>query len=416
MTLPRFLQIHTLTPYAAALLNRDDVGRAKRLPFGGVNRTRVSSQCLKRHWRTAVGDWSLDGLGAPMSVRSRQTFVQQIAQPLRAEGFADDAILAVVEAFQAVLLGESAKAKAEKAKGKDAKDKEAGKDAEADRDPLADLKTGQVLVLGHPEVEFIRSQARALLQSATTPKDARKAVEALFKDKETLANFKALRLACGLDAALFGRMVTSDILARGDAAVHVAHSFTVHGEDSEPEFFTAVDDLEKAAGELGSGMMGDSELTSGLFYGYVVIDLPLLLSNLEGVPAREWEQADRTLALGVVERLIRLIASVSPGAKLGSTAPYAYAHTVLVELGDRQPRTLANAFLKPVRVATGDDLAATANARLSEYLTRFDAMYGAGEQRLIASLEPVTDLPATRTAGLADLTGRITAALGGASS
>lgn len=406
MTLPRFLQIHTLTPYAAALLNRDDVGRAKRLPFGGVNRTRVSSQCLKRHWRTAVGDWSLDGLGAPMSVRSRQTFVQQVAQPLREEGFAEEAILAVVEAFQAVLLGESAKAKAEKAKGKD-------KDAENERDPLADLKTGQVLVLGRPEVEFILSQARSLLAAATTAKDARKAVESLFKDKETLANLKALRLAAGLDAALFGRMVTSDILARGDAAVHVAHSFTVHGEESEPEFFTAVDDLEKAAGELGSGMMGDSELTSGLFYGYVVIDLPLLVSNLEGCAVADWEKADRTLATGVVERLIRLIASVSPGAKLGSTAPYAYAHTVLVELGDRQPRTLANAFLKPVRVTGGDDLAARANEQLAGYLNRFDGMYGPGEQRLIASLDAVPGLPATHLTGLADLTGQVLAALGG---
>lgn len=400
MTLPRFLQIHTLTPYAAALLNRDDMGRAKRLPFGGATRTRVSSQCLKRHWRTAVGEWSLEGLGAPMSIRSRQTFVQEVARPLRAEGFDEEAILAVVEAFQAVLLGESAKAKAGKAKEK------AG---DSGRDLLDDLKTGQVLVLGRPEVEFILSLARSILGGAGGAKDARKAVEALFKDKETLANLKALRLASGLDAALFGRMVTSDILARGDAAVHVAHSFTVHAEDSEPEFFTAVDDLEKAAGELGSGMMGDSELTSGLFYGYVVIDLPLLVSNLEGCEVRDWEKADRTLAAGVVERLIRLIASVSPGAKLGSTAPYAYAQTVLVELGDRQPRTLANAFLKPVRTRTGEDLATAANGRLADYLSRFDGMYGPGEQRLLASMDAIDGLPAT--GGLGDLTDRVVAAL-----
>ena len=34
MTLPRFLQIHTLHSYPAALLNRDDAGLAKRLPYG----------------------------------------------------------------------------------------------------------------------------------------------------------------------------------------------------------------------------------------------------------------------------------------------------------------------------------------------------------------------------------------------
>ncbi|MDR3518479.1 MAG: type I-E CRISPR-associated protein Cas7/Cse4/CasC [Azospirillaceae bacterium] len=393
MTLPRFLQIHTLTPYAAALLNRDDVGRAKRLPFGGVNRTRVSSQCLKRHWRTVAGDWSLAGLAVPMSVRSRQTFVRLIAAPLQAEGFDDAAIRAVVEGFQAALLGESAKAKAEKAKGKAA--------AADDDTGLEALKTGQVLVLGQPEVDFIRDAARTLLQQATPAKEARKAVDAYLKDKSNRANLESLRLAAGLDAALFGRMVTSDILARGDAAVHVAHSFTVHAEESEPEFFTAVDELERAAGELGSGMMGDSELTSGLFYGYVVVDLPLLVANLEGCDPTGWETADRHLATALLQRLIHLIAATSPGAKLGSTAPYAYAQTVLVELGNRQPRTLANAFLKPVRASAGDgDVWLAATSRIARYLTRFDAMYGAGEQRRVASLDAIDGIPAVAAPGL----------------
>ena len=42
--LPRFIQISTLTTYPASLLNRDDSGLSKRIPFGGVSRTRVSSQ------------------------------------------------------------------------------------------------------------------------------------------------------------------------------------------------------------------------------------------------------------------------------------------------------------------------------------------------------------------------------------
>ena len=49
----RFLQIHSLHGYSAALLNRDDSGLAKRITYGGRVRTRVSSQCLKRHWRMA---------------------------------------------------------------------------------------------------------------------------------------------------------------------------------------------------------------------------------------------------------------------------------------------------------------------------------------------------------------------------
>ena len=62
MTTPRFLQIHTLHSYPAALLNRDDSGLAKRMPFGGATRTRISSQCLKRHWRVAEDDYALKSL------------------------------------------------------------------------------------------------------------------------------------------------------------------------------------------------------------------------------------------------------------------------------------------------------------------------------------------------------------------
>ena len=42
----------------------------------------------------------------------------------------------------------------------------------------------------------------------------------------------------------------------------------------------AIDELAREEGEQGSGHINASELTSGLFYGYVVVDLSLLLSNL----------------------------------------------------------------------------------------------------------------------------------------
>src|SRR3546814_2554578 len=158
-------------------------------------------------------------------------------------------------------------------------------------------------------------------------------------------------------------MVTSDILARCGAAVHVAHAFTVNAEEAEPDYFTAVDDLTRDAGEQGSGHINSTELTSGLFYGYVVVDGPKLVENLSG---------DAALGARSVESLIHLIATVSPGAKLGSTAPYAAAELVMVEAGGRQPRSLANAFMRPV---PDKDLQEQAVAAMSDYLARFDAMY-----------------------------------------
>ena len=365
----RFLQLHTLTGYSATLLNRDDIGRAKRLPFGGSDRIRVSSQCLKRHWREAAGEWSLQDLGSGKSTRSRRVFSDVIAVRLKEERrLSDDQIVNVLIPIRAAVLGESIKARQAR------KDKQATEGA----GPLASLHTDQVIVLGEPEIAFLTEIATELVQNDAEA--TAKAVEAYFKDKEKKANLKALAIGAGLDAAIFGRMVTSDLMARTDSAVHVAHSFTVHAEETEPDYFSALDDLVAAEGELGSGHINTSELTSGLFYAYVVVDLRQLVSNLSD---------DRTLAMEVIRRLVHLIATVSPGAKRGATAPYACAELVLTEAGNRQPRTLANAFMNPVPKKGAKE---QASAAIGEYLGRYDTMYGTHESRRIATMiEPAPD-------------------------
>lgn len=367
----RFLQIHTLTPYAATLLNRDDIGRAKRLPFGGADRIRVSSQSLKRHWRRSVDEWSLERLDGGLAVRSRHVFDWQIAPKLQAEGIPDAVIGAVLRAFKAKLLGESDKAKAGAAKA-------------SAEEPLAGLMTQQVIVLGKPEIEYVTRSAIEVAAGVTDEKAAAEAVATFFKNRERADNFRALIRGAGLDAAMFGRMVTSDILARCDAAVHVAHAFTVNAEEAEPDYFTAVDDLTQDAGEQGSGHINSTELTSGLFYGYVVVDVPKLVENLAG---------DAALASRSVESLLHLIATVSPGAKLGSTAPYAYSELMMVEAGTRQPRSLANAFMRPV---ADRGLQEAAISAMSNYLSRLDGMYKGVEDRRFASVHDAAAFPAER--------------------
>src|SRR5690625_6219390 len=124
-------------------------------------------------------------------------------------------------------------------------------------------------------------------------------------------------------------MGNSYSLARGDVPIHVLLSFTSYEEERESDFFSAGDvllrDERVLSGELGAGHINSTELSSGLFYNYVVVDIPLLVSNLQGVERNAWDEADKSLAAEVVKRLIQLIATVSPGAKLGSTAPYSYA-------------------------------------------------------------------------------------------
>ena len=107
MTAPRFLQIHTLHSYPAALLNRDDSGLAKRLPFGGAVRTRISSQCLKRHWRVAEDEFSISHIG-PDAFRSRNVVERTVMQPLHNAGeTSGDVLEAVEKAFNIGVYGKT---------------------------------------------------------------------------------------------------------------------------------------------------------------------------------------------------------------------------------------------------------------------------------------------------------------------
>lgn len=391
MTAPKFIQIHTLHSYPGTLLNRDDAGLAKRLPFGGVERLRISSQCLKRHWRMAEDGWALGGIDPAIGVstRSRRTWKVLIQEPLLAEGLPRNAVDAVLAAMQVELYGESKKAKAAKA----------GKETEID------LERDELVVLGRPEIDYLANEARRVAGLAGG--DA-KAIAAELKSLRK--NLHALRAGAGIDAAMFGRFVSGDRDARVDAAVHVAHAFTVHEQASEPDYFTAVDDLQAEEQGSGAGHLNTADLTSGVYYGYVAIDLPLLVSNLEGVGRKSWLEADRSLAARTVEALLHLIAKVTPGAKKGSTAPYDYASLVLVEAGDEQPRTLANAFIKPVNRQPLDAVAAEA---LAGHVAAIDGMYGSEARRWLATRHAV-EVEGAERAAFPVLTRAVASAIAGA--
>ena len=360
----RFLQIHSLHGYPAALLNRDDSGLAKRMTYGGRVRTRISSQCLKRHWRIAGGPHSFDGIdGAVAAVRSRETVTRRVIEPLREAGH-DPAVVDAIEArFQSAVYG----------------------------DKGTDRGSRQPLLLGEPEIEYLAKEAGEIARTSNNDSKAADKVAAEWA-KGANANMKALREGCklpgGLAAAMFGRMVTSDPEANIDAAIHVAHAFTVHGEESESDYFTVFDDLKRVEDDAGAGHIGETEITAGLFYGYVVLDRGALLRNLGG---------DADMAGQVAERFVHLVATVSPGAKLGSTAPYGYASWMFLEAGDRQPRSLAEAFRDPCRPSTE---AAESAAR--DHLEKLDNVYGAEETRRFASLNG-REMPEAERLSLAGL-------------
>jgi CRISPR system Cascade subunit CasC len=264
------------------------------------------------------------------------------------------------------------------------------------------LETGQAVLLGHAEIDYLVQRCATLAGEHAEEKALKAAIAGFLKEEKK--NIEAMRLGSGLESALFGRMVTSDVLASRDAAVYVAHAFTVHEAQVENDYFTVVDDLLQEAGEAGSAGIFDTELASGLYYGYVVVDVPQLVANLEGVAIQDWDKASpeqRELAGRVVQNLLHLIATVSPGAKRGSTAPFEWAKFMLVEAGDWQPRSLAGAFQNALS-ANQPALRQAAVQSMADQIARMDAAYGAPLARRFLAVDEVS-VPGAQQLPLKDL-------------
>lgn len=362
----RFLQLHSLASYPGTLLNRDDAGMAKRLPFGGTVRSRVSSQALKRRWRFAGQEnheaaravpFSLQSLGIPMGERSKEVVERQVL-PAALQGLATphDSVLAQLrDKLLAALYG----------------------------DKGVDIDKRQALFFGQPEIDYLISVAAALLPQAPQGEPDKPTLKLWGETVDSAVkplrdNLLTLARGAGLESALWGRMVTSDTRANRDAAVHVAHAFSVHAIERELDYVTAVDDLRRRDGDAGSAGIFDAELTSGLYYVYLCVDLALLKANLGD---------DASMVGAVLARLLNLVARVSPGAKKGSTAPHSQAEWLLAELGADQPRTLANAFRNAVPL-DGGQVFERSMAALEQHLAQLDAAYGANTQRAQLSATP----------------------------
>jgi len=333
------------------LLNRDDAGLAKRIPFGDAVRLRISSQCMKRHWREAMQE----ALDLPGGIRSREFFSRIVLPRLTKEkGIEPDRARGLTESLVAKLVSGGV-------------------------DKSKPMSMSQPALFGKPEADFFVNLLAECAEQGDE-KAAKAAVEQRLKtDKK---NFKAMlaqaghgHLYAGFEGALFGRFVTSDILARSDAAVHVAHPFTVQAIDTEMDYFTVVDDLNKDE-ETGAAHAGDMELGAGIYYGYVVVDIPLLVSNFTGCEREEWRTRNHDDVKHALRALMKAIATVSPGAKLGATAPYARAELALFEAGTEQPRTLANAYLQALKPGPHEAPMQQAVTALARHLQAIDDMYG----------------------------------------
>lgn len=330
----RFLQLHLLTEYPISNPNRDDLGRPKTARIGGELRQRISSQALKRAIRTHEAFRSaLEG----HTGQRTQRMGEQIIAHLTAKGVEPNKASEIAKQIVPVF----------------------GKLDEKRKPELA--RTAQLAFVSPDERAAALDLAERVLAGEQPP-----------KDKE-LAKL-VMRSADGaVDIAMFGRMLADNADLNRDAAVQVAHAFTVNRVVIEDDFYTAVDDLKEKSEDAGAGFVGEAGFGAGLYYLYVCVNRPLLIENLNG---------DRQLSARGLEELVRAASMAVPSGKINSFANHARAKFILAERGDAQPINLAGAFTVPVK---GPDLLDEAVRRLEKERKGFADSYGIvadGEMRL----------------------------------
>ena len=323
----RFIQLHILTSYPPSNLNRDDTGRPKTAVVGDCTRLRISSQSLKRAWRTSdVFETTLKGhIGTrtkEMGSKAYQLLLEKNVSEKNAREWAK------------LIASQFGKLKSDK--------KSANNE---------DLHVEQLVHFSPEEDQAIIALVAKLAETEVAPTEA---------DLQLLRKHHS-----AADIAMFGRMLASSPAFNTEAAVQVAHAITVHKVAVEDDYFIAVDDLNNGETDRGAAHIGEAGFGAGVFYLYLCINRELLLQNLGG---------DAKLTQQALNALLNAVTKVSPTGKQNSFASRAYAGFVLAEKGDQQPRSLAQAFLKPVK---DSDTLGRAISELSKRRDNFNAVYGA---------------------------------------
>ena len=322
-----FLQFHLLTSYGPSNPNRDDQGRPKQAMMGGAPRLRLSSQSVKRAIRESAF-FALD-LKGNQGTRTKRLF-EKLKDHLAAAGCAPAAAQKPAEEV-AKIFGKL--------------------EAPKKDDPDAMMAT-TLAFISPAEWKLAEELAAKIVAGEALPKD---------KDLKKLV----LRRADGaVDIAMFGRMLADDADFNRDAAVQVGHAITTHAAQAEEDWYSAVDDLNKAS-DTGAAHLGESAFGSGIYYQYVCVNVDLLIENLGG---------DKALAAKGLQALARALATATPTGKQNSHAHRPRAAYIRAERGPQAPRDLTGAFFQPIKA---QPWAANSVAELESMAAKIDRAYGA---------------------------------------
>ncbi|GAA4239765.1 type I-E CRISPR-associated protein Cas7/Cse4/CasC [Actinomadura meridiana] len=339
---PKYIDVHVLQTLPYNNVNRDDLGSPKTLVYGGTPRTRVSSQAWKRPVRLMVEDQ----LGEP-AARTRRV-PGHVSERLQKRGWPKE----LADAAGRQIL-------------RSAGEKETGLKGEKDGSsaalfylPISALDDLADLAAEHRDA--IAAEAGKKKPDAVLPKD---------RLNELITERNA-------SITLFGRMLAEIPGAGVDGNVQFAHAFTTHGTDPEIDFFTAVDDLNKAD-QHGSGHMNSAEFSAGVFYRYACLDIAGLTRGLAGDKVSGPSADDLEYAARLTGSFLAAFLSALPSGKQNSTAANSLPDLVYLAVRSDRPISLAPAFESPVR-AEAEGWAVPSFRRLADHSTKIRRLWGTG--------------------------------------
>ncbi|MBM3334252.1 type I-E CRISPR-associated protein Cas7/Cse4/CasC [Candidatus Sumerlaeota bacterium] len=353
------IEIHAIQNHGPANLNRDDLGAPKTCYFGGVLRSRISSQCIKRSIRTSDEFKLLCG-----GIRTRR-LPQYLAEQIKDK---DVLPLATAVIQQCGLLagernGEKKKKDVIVFLSKRAVPKMLKLLCEA---PASANRT-QLEGLARQFAELISADCDApdmalsgrMLEPAKPPKKGK--TDSITEDDED-EDAKNKGVWKGLDTKI-------------EAALQVAHAISTHEARPEVDYFVAKDDIPGE--DAGGAHIGEALFAAACFYKYFAIHWEQLVKNLQGFMGNK----EHLLAAHTVGAFIRAAVLTNPTGKQNSFAAHNPPDGMLVEIKNNGiPISYANAFAKPAEQGERDIISQSI-AQLGQYVRDLDIGYGAPQKR-----------------------------------
>lgn len=292
MSKPRlYAEAHILQTVPSSCINRDDTGTPKSCIYGGVERSRISSQA----WKRAV----------------RQEFAQLL--PSEELGVRTKKIVELVQKEILRLDPEISSEKAEK---------------------------GAIFALEKAGLK-IKNAAKGIDALFFMSQKQATALAQLYiaGEKETDKYKLALKEHPSIDIALFGRMVASkdrSLNLNYDACCQVAHAISTHAVETEYDYFTAVDDLA-SEDQAGAAHLGVTEYSSATLYRYANINCLELFKVLG-------QQTPK-----IVRTFMEAFVLSMPTGKINSFANQTLPCSVYFTLRIDRPVSLVPAFEKSIK-------------------------------------------------------------------